>query len=369
MIEFGLVAFAAALGLSAALVPIARRVALAANLVAAVRPDRLHREVRPYGGGLAIADTLILVVGGAWLLAGWMGAESVPGWLPPRVQEHLDARTPMLLRLAVGAIVFLVIGLIDDRYSLPSALKLLLQFFAAALVVLGLGITATVWLGAAWMGEAVSILWIVAVVNAYNMLDHADGLAAAVGIVALVALALGQMMMAEWFVPGVALVTAGALAGFLIYNFPPARLFMGDAGSYLVGYLLAVLTIVARYYFPTRGTSAYVVVVPVAVLAVPLLDAACVVVGRVACGKNPMVGDATSHLGHRMLARGAGPRTVVLVAAGLTAATGVASLMLYAADRRLLVVACCLTASTLATVLLARWRAGARTAPDTESQP
>ncbi len=366
MIEFALVAFAAALVVAAALVPIARHVALAAGLVAAVRPGRLHTEPRACGGGLAIADTLILVVGGGWLLASLMAAESLPGWLPPRVQEHLDARTPMLMRLAVGALVFFIIGLLDDRYSLPAWPKLGLQLFAAALAVVGLGIKATVWLEAPYAAEVVSILWIVVVVNACNMLDHADGLSAAVGAVALVALAAGQMMVGEWFVPGVALVTAGALAGFLIYNFPPAKLFMGDAGSHLVGYLLASLTIVARYYFPTLATPGYVVLVPLVVLTVPLFDAACVVVGRLARGKNPMVGDATSHLGHRMLARGAGPRTVVFVAAGLTAATGAASLMLYSADDRLAAAACCLVALTLATVLLARRRSRTTAPPDAE---
>ena len=329
MIEFALTAAAAAAVVSLVLVPIARRVALAAGLVVAVRPDRLHTEPRPYGGGLAIADTLILVVGGAWLLGLYAPADWLPGWLPPRLEEHLEARTPTLVRLAIGALVFFVIGLLDDRYGLPPWPKLLLQVFAAALAVLGLGIRATVWMDVPYAAEAVSLLWIVAVVNAYNMFDHADGLAASVGAVALAALAVGQMRMGEWFVPGVALATAGALLGFLIHNFPPARLFMGDAGSHLVGYILASLTIVARYYFPETGTTHGVVLVPLAVLAVPLFDAACVVVGRLARGRNPMVGDATSHLGHRMLARGASPRAVVWAAQGLTIFAGAASVLMY----------------------------------------
>ena len=329
MIEFALVALVPALAVSAILTAIARRVARAAGLVAAVRPDRLHTQPRPYGGGLAIADTLILIVGGAWVLGLYASADWLHGWLPPGVRDHLEARTATLARLAVGALVFFIIGLLDDRYGLSAWPKLLLQVFAAALAVLGLGIKATVWLEAPWAAEVVSILWIVAVVNAYNMLDHADGLAAAVGAVALVALAAGQMMMGEWFVPGVALVTAGALLGFLIHNFPPAKLFMGDAGSHLVGYILAALTISARYYFPSRGTHPCVVLVPLVVLAVPLFDAVCVVVGRIARRRNPMVGDATTHFGHRMLARGAGPRTVVLAAAGLAALAGGASLLMY----------------------------------------
>jgi len=329
MIEFAFTAAAAAVVVSLVLVPIARRVALAAGLVAEVRPDRLHTQPRPYGGGFAIADTLILVVGGAWLLGLYAPADWLPGWLPPRLGEHLDARTPTLARLAVGALVFFVIGLLDDRYSLPPWPKLLLQVFAAALAVLGLGIKATVWIEVPWVAEAVSILWIVAVVNAYNMFDHADGLAAAVGAVALVALAAGQMMMGEWFVPGAALATAGALLGFLVHNFPPARLFMGDAGSHLVGYLFAGLAMVARYYFPNRGTTRWVVLVPVLLFAVPLVDMVLVSVARLVRRRSPFVGDATSHFAHRMLARGAHPATPVLAAAGLMVVAGVGATVLY----------------------------------------
>jgi len=327
--EFALVAFGAAAVVAAALTPLARWAARMAGLVAKVRPDRVHTEARPYGGGLALADTLPLVVGGAWLLGLYAPAEWLPGWLPPEVRVHLAARTPVLLRLALGALVFFIIGLLDDFYDLGALPKFLMQAFGAALVVVGFGLSATVWMEAEWAGQVVSIVWLLAVVNAYNMFDHADGMAAAVGVVAFGALAAGQMMMGEWFVPGVALAAAGALAGFLLYNFPPARLFMGDAGSQLVGYLFGALAMVARYYFPARGTTRWVVLVPVLVLAVPLVDMVLVSVGRLARKRSPFAGDATSHLAHRMLARGARPRTAVLAAAGLAAFAGVGATLLY----------------------------------------
>jgi len=327
--EFALVAFGAAAVVAAALTPLARWAARMAGLVAEVRPDRIHTEPRPYGGGLALADTLTLVLGGAWLLGLYAPAEWLPGWLPPEVRVHLAARTPVLLRLAFGALVFFIIGLLDDFYDLGALPKFLMQAFGAALVVVGFGLSATVWMEAEWVGQVVSILWLLAVVNAYNMFDHADGMAAAVGVVAFASLAAGQMMMGEWFVPGVALAAAGALAGFLLYNFPPARLFMGDAGSHLVGYLFGALAMVARYYFPARGTTRWVVLVPVVLFAVPLIDMVLVSAGRLARKRNPMVGDATSHLAHRMLARGAHPWMVVLAAAGLTAFAGVGATLLY----------------------------------------
>ena len=363
MTPFALAAFLPALVLAAAFTPLARRLALAANLLAAVRPDRLHRREQPYGGGLAIAVTVALIAAGAWIVGLGSVPAAVADHLPPHVVAHLEARTPLLVRLALGGLLFFVIGLLDDRYNLSAGLKLLLQLVAAAAVVFGFGIKATVWITVPYVADLLSVLWIVAIVNAYNMLDHADGLAAALGTVMLVALAAGQMAMGEWFVPGVALVAAGALFGFLRYNFPPAKLFMGDTGTAFIGYLLAALTLVARYYFPSRGTSPFVVLVPLAILAVPLFDAACVVVVRLARGRHPMRGDATSHLGHRMLARDVPPWAVVLFAASATAATGAISVAMYYLHGILLVGMGCLVAAVLMTVLMARRPVGPETAP------
>jgi UDP-GlcNAc:undecaprenyl-phosphate GlcNAc-1-phosphate transferase len=296
----------------------ARRVAQAANLTAPVRPDRLHREVRPYGGGLAIAATLAVFAAPLLFLYFYSG---------------IDKRLFPTMLPSLAAVPFFIIGLLDDRYAFRAAPKLGLQFLAAAIAVVGYGIKATVWLDAPWAGEIVSILWIVSVVNAYNMLDHADGLAAAVGIVAMTALGLGQTY---WFigggplVPWLAFITAGALAGFLVYNFPPAKLFMGDAGTMLVGFLLAALTIQGRYYYYEWHTpSRLVVLIPLAILAVPLFDMVCATVSRIRRRQSPFRGDATSHLAHRMLARGWSPRGIVAFAAAASAVCGGASVAMY----------------------------------------
>jgi len=357
MVEFAAPTFLAALVLAWLLTPPAGRLAWAVGLVAPVRADRLHREGRPYGGGVALALTLLLV-GAAALFVRVVSIERdvLPDtgfWGTARMIVRCDA--PMLPALAVGAVLFFILGLIDDRYALPVLPKLLLQF-GAALVVVAAGISATVWLTVPHAGEVLSILWIVAVVNAYNMLDHADGVAAAVGAAALAALAVGQLMMGQALVAAVALAAAGALAGFLMHNFPPARLFMGDAGSALIGYLLAALTMDARYYFEGITPSRWVVLAPLAILAVPLFDMACVVAGRLVRGENPMRGDATSHLAHRMLARGVGPRTVVLFGAAMAALTGAASVMMYYVQAPMLLVPWGIVAAALGLMLVARRR-------------
>lgn len=306
--------------------PLARVFALAAKLVAPVRPDRLHREAQPYGGGIA----LLVAVGAGF---------AMPFVLPfGREYQPMGLGLPILSRLAVGAVLFFELGLLDDRYVFPAWAKLLLQLLFATVVVVGPGLKATAWLGMPWAPEALSILWIVAVVNAYNTLDHADGLAASVGAVALVSLAFGQMLLGLTLsadhgviteTPRPAMVVAGALAGFLVYNYPPAKLFMGDAGSLLVGFLLAALTIQAQYYHAGQTPSRWVVLIPLAILAVPLFDMVCVTLSRLRRGQSPFRGDATSHLAHRMLARGWSPRGIVAFAAAASAVTGGASVTMY----------------------------------------
>jgi len=369
MVEFALGAFVPALLLSVLLTPLARRLAAWAGLVAPVRPGRLHREARPYGGGIALMAVLVSLVLLVWLTQRWAFDfeyyERFAGtWaqvaLRPFADFVLGVGHWKLWGWGVGAILFFVTGLLDDRFTLSAWLKLALQFLSAAIMVFGCGAKATAWLYLPGAPEALSILWFLAVVNAYNMLDHADGVAGAVGAVTLMSLAAGMLLTWCWYSEGqlltarVALATAGALAGFLFYNFPPAKLFMGDAGSMLVGYLLASLTIVGQYYSPKHGTSKLVVLVPLALLAVPLFDMVCVVAARLRRRQNPMKGDATSHLAHRMLARGWSPRGIVAFAAGATAVTGAASASMYFLAGAALVGPWLVVAAVLAAMLLVR---------------
>jgi UDP-GlcNAc:undecaprenyl-phosphate GlcNAc-1-phosphate transferase len=350
------VTFVPAMLLSRLLMPVAARLARATGMVAPVRADRLHREPRPYGGGIAMGATVACLGLLAFLLLPRFIEEDVYTelgfWGSALMQIACDA--PAMPAIGAGAFLFLLLGLVDDWHALAPCAKLAVQMLAACLAVLGLGLKATVWLEIRGLPEAISVLWIVAVVNAYNMLDHADGVAGAVGVASLAALALGQFVVDEYLVAGTALVAAGALAGFLAYNAPPAQLFMGDAGSMLIGYLLAGLTMAGRYYYPDLGTSKWVVLVPLALLAVPLFDMVCVVAARLWRRQNPMKGDATSHLAHRMLARGWSPRGIVAFAAGATAVTGAASMSMYFLSGPALAAPWLVVAAVLAAMLLVR---------------
>ena len=341
--------FLSAAVLAALLAPLARRVAARAALLAPPEDGPPPAPPRPYGGGLAILLALavaIPAVGALW---------NVPG-------SPLNLNFPMALRLGLGAILFFVIGLADDRFRFRPVVRLALQFLAAGIAVIGFDAPHSEWLWYPFLSETVGILGIVLVVNAINLFDHADGLAATFGAVAASALAVGQIRIAgalppvfgTFFVPAVAAALAGALAGFLVFNVPRARLLMGNAGSYVVGYVLAALVLEGRYYFPLAETSPYVLFVPLAVLAVPLIDMACVLVSRVARFANPFVREAGSGLADRMAARGWRPRAIVLFVAAASLATGGASIAMYYLEGPALLVPWTVVAGALAAMLILR---------------
>ncbi len=174
-----------------------------------------------------------------------------------------------------------------------------------------------------------SILWIVAITNAFNFLDNMDGLSAGVATVCTTAFLVTALSIHQWFVAASLALLLGALLGFLYWNFPPAKIFMGDSGSLVIGFVLGVLT-VRTTYLPAGvnwGAGWYSVFAPVIVLALPLYDLLVVSAIRMSRGKSPFVGD-TNHFSHRLVARGMSRRTAVLCLYLATAATAIAAILL-----------------------------------------
>jgi len=156
-----------------------------------------------------------------------------------------------------------------------------------------------------------------------------DGLSAGVAAVATTAFLITAASIGQWFVAATLALMLGSLLGFLCFNFPPAKIFMGDSGSLVIGFVLGVLT-VRTTYLPKDadwGAGWYAVFAPVIVLAVPLYDLVVVSIIRLSRGKSPFVGD-TNHFSHRLVARGMSRRTAVLCLYLITAATSVAAILL-----------------------------------------
>lgn len=254
--------------------------------------------------------------------------------------KRLSTSAPFGWGFLAGLVVIHVLGLVDDRRALRPGLKLAVQLaVAAALAVLfdvRLLVMLDVWgMPGYFISVALSVLWIVAVTNAMNFLDNMDGLAAGVALIAAALFLTAAIIVEQWFIAGVLALLVGGIAGFIPQNFPlrgTARIFMGDGGSLVIGYVLAVMTIRTTFTEMSNpryalGSAWYGVLMPVVILAVPLYDLVAVSLIRISQGRSPLVGDQ-QHLSHRLVDRGLTRRQAVLVIWALTFITGVGGVSL-----------------------------------------
>ena len=172
------------------------------------------------------------------------------------------------------------------------------------------------------------VFWIVLIINAFNFLDNMDGASAGIAAITSTILFTAAATSGQVFVGGLALVFIGSLLGFLVFNFPPAKIFMGDAGSLVVGFFVAMLTVRTTYYHQAQSGQWYPVFMPIVVMAVPLYDFASVTVLRISQGKSPFVGD-TQHFSHRLKRHGLTDTQTVLTLYLATLCTGLSAIFLY----------------------------------------
>jgi UDP-GlcNAc:undecaprenyl-phosphate GlcNAc-1-phosphate transferase len=280
-------------------------------------PRKIHAASIPLAGGLAVLTGLLaaLLGGTAFVFL------HAPSGTMELLQYGLGRRAAQLLGLTVGAFGMLLIGLRDDKVELRPAAKFAGQLLAAVAVAAS-GVRITLFVHNILFSYAITALWILTVVNAFNFMDNMNGLCGGLGAVGAVAFGwiAAQAEPHQYLVATMAFVIAGALLGFLPFNFPKAGVFLGDSGSHLVGYLLAVLGILPHFY--TRGHPRILAVLtPLVILAVPLGDLAWVVLLRWRAGQPFYQGD-TNHLSHRLVRRGLSDGQAVLVIWLLAAVLG-----------------------------------------------
>lgn len=270
---------------------------------------KIHSEPTPLAGGFAVLTGILAPV-----LAGLVLV------LLPQAREVLQASDTLqygLLRRALplgaillGAVAMTLLGAADDRLVMRPGKKFLGQCLIA-LMVAAAGVRITLFVHNPVFSYLVTVFWILTLVNATNFLDNMNGLCSGLGVIGAFAFAMGAAVRGQYLVAIVAWLMCGALAGFLPHNFPKARAFLGDAGSHLVGYLLAVLAILPHYH-SAQHPNPLAVISPLIILGVPLGDLACVVWIRWKAGKPFYEGD-TNHLSHRLVRRGFSRSTAVLL--------------------------------------------------------
>lgn len=321
-------AFVVSLGVTALMRVVAPRVGLVDQPAA----RKVHTTPTPLGGGLGIYCGFVIPVLLAQGAANWLLAGQPPPWLPAEAAALLPglAARGREIWLLIGAGTLLTAtGLLDDLHPLPWQPRLLLQFLVATTLVAG-GVRATLFVEHPWIGAALTVVWIVGLINSLNFLDNMDALAGGIGLIVSTTFAVVMLTSTgepRWLVGGALLLLAGSLGGFLVHNRPPAKIFMGDSGSTFLGMMLASLTVLGTFY-DERLPSRHVILAPLCVLAVPLYDTATVLWIRVREGRSPFQPDKC-HFSHRLvelgLSRAGAVRTVHLC----TLTTGLGALLLY----------------------------------------
>ena len=279
---------------------------------------KIHTVPIPVGGGLGIwlGVCLTLAVLSAIVLVLVRANEcafstAVLSHVPHFAQEHLEGIAFRLGRLwgrlALGS-VLTILGTLDDRYNLSWKLRLGVEFIVAIIAV-AYGWRATFFVDVPWITYPISVVWIVGLVNSFNMLDNMDGLSGGVAAICAIILATVALCFApnaesgapQYFLAFFLIILVGSIFGFLIHNRPPAKLFMGDGGAYFIGFLLAATTLSMTYVGNSTPKSA--IFTPLVVLAVPIYDTVSVVIIRLRNRVSPFIGD-NNHYSHRLVALG-----------------------------------------------------------------
>jgi len=281
-------------------------------------PRRIHREPVPTLGGLGFVAA---VLGVAWV------ARALPG-----PAGELDVRP--LVGLTFAAIPIVALGVADDLRAAPPLVKLALQACGALVLVL-FGYNVPVItnpfdgpIASGALGAPLTVIWVVVVINAVNLIDGLDGLAA--GVVAIAAGTLWWVgrTHGDFQVMFFSTLLIGATLGFLRYNFPPARIFMGDTGSHFLGLTLAALSLIEN----RKGTATVTLLFPLVAMGLPIADSVLAFVRRLVAGR-PVFRADSGHIHHRLLRLGLSARGAVLVLWGLCAVLGGAAVLLSSLPR------------------------------------
>lgn len=290
--------FFAAFMVSLVVTPLVRSLSKRLGLVVDPRAKRWNRKIIPTSGGIAI-------------FLGLLVALSISG-----------VSTIKTTGLIVGAGIAFLLGLVDDLWTINPLVKLSGQL-TAALVMITTG-NVTAFFSSEIANILVTFFWLVAISNAVNLLDNMDGLASTTTIIGSGFLAIFFLQSGNLELFGVAIALAGSVLGFLLFNFPPASIFMGDSGSLFLGILLAGLAISRE---PQASNIFAILIVPALTLILPILDTSMVSITRIFRGQSPAVG-GKDHLSHRLISIGYSERQVLFLFSIISIVSGLAAFSL-----------------------------------------
>lgn len=320
IIEVLPIIFASAFLSSLILVWCVRRFAFKLRLLDYPNERKVHSRTMPKGGGIAIMlSFLIAVFLGYYLLSINLG-KALTGFTS---QVHRDT-----FLIIGGGLAISILGLIDDYRSLSPLAKIIVESIIAV-VLFCYDIRITLFVHNSCFSLVTTCLWLLLITNAFNLLDNMDGLSAGVAFISGSIFLAVAVQTQQWNIAFFLVGLLGSILGFLCYNFPPATIFMGDCGSLVIGYFMAVLTIHATFY--QSSGSVFPIALPLLVMAVPLFDTGTVIWIRWR-EKRPIFRADTKHFSHRLVRLGMTQRQAILTIYLITFATGISATFLYRTD-------------------------------------
>ena len=247
-----------------------------------------------------------------------------------QVGNHIVENPTLIIGILVGGLLITSLGVIDDIYGMTAKKKFAGQIIVATIVsAVGFNIPSVDLpflppLELGYFGYIAAVFWIVAITNAVNLVDGLDGLAAGISLIALTPLTVIALLEANVIMALICFTLTGSLLGFLIFNFHPARIFMGDSGSLFLGYILAIVSV----HTATKGGSVVVILTPLLALGLPILDTSLAIVRRAWYGLPLFTGDK-NHIHHKLMASGFSHRGTVLVLYAVALSFGGLALVTY----------------------------------------
>ncbi|WAA12140.1 glycosyltransferase family 4 protein [Fervidibacillus halotolerans] len=276
--------------LSVLLVPLVKQLAIKIGAVDCPNERKVHKKIMPRLGGLAIYISFMIGI------------------------TLFIHEAEKIFPIVIGSSLIVLLGILDDKYQLSAKVKFLGQIGAAVLTIFG-GIQMeyiTLFSGEilefGFFTIPLTIFWIVGITNAINLIDGLDGLAAGVSSIALLTIFGLSISMGNYFVALISIILLGGTLGFLIYNFHPAKIFMGDTGSLFLGYMISVLSILGF----TKSVTFFSLIIPIIILAIPIIDTLFAIVRRIVHNK-PLSAPDKNHIHHSLMKLGYTHRQTVLI--------------------------------------------------------
>jgi len=306
------IAFFSAIIISFVLTPLARKLAFKVGALDVPKDARkIHNKPMPYFGGIAI----------------YVAIMSCMFVYMPHDKTNIS--------IMIGATIIVLTGIVDDMYGMPAKIKLIMQIIAAAVAIKG-GVRIhfiTNPLSQSGMSLLrdftipITLFWIVGITNTINLIDGLDGLASGVASIAATTLLFTAALKGYDFIVMQCAIIAGACLGFLPFNFNPAKIFMGDTGSLLLGYMLSVTAILGM----VKSVAAVTLVVPIFALGLPIFDTTFAIIRRF-INKKPIMEADKDHLHHKLMRKGLNQRQTVLVMYLISMMLGLAAVIVSDSD-------------------------------------